>query len=616
MLDSGTICVRRDFKLIMNLILKAMVATVFALVVTAQTAVAQPADPVVTGTLTKTSAQPGEVIDGTLKVVFAEGLHAYQNPQEDETIIPIKLTTTTGELVEISYPKGEKKVLGGLTQALYVHGGTIEIPFKLRMPETAGEQEVKIVFSYQQCDEVSCYRPGKVETPFKVNLTGEVIAKTATPTEPTTPTPVPVANTQADGGRDNWLKENFEKGNWLALIPALLGIGLLINLTPCVYPLIPITLAFFASQAKEGEETSLVKKGLLGLAYMVGIAVSYGIVGGIAASSGGVFGALFANPLFNIAMGILFIGLSLSMFDVYQIGIPAGLSKHLKGRSGPLGALIMGSLVGVGAAPCAGPIIIALVAAVSETKSPFIGIMTFVIVGLGLGLPYFALSFVSNSRAVLPKAGGWMKTVKAIMGLAVIYFGVEYLVRGLSPYTGPVNLDLVKAIFFAGAALTILIYDGSTTDVRTWRVKSTGILLAGVMAGMSFSSYQFTQLGGRPEMEFEKFTAESWEAAKKSGKPIFVDVGADWCAECKVIEANVLNKEESIAASKDIIRLKIDHSTGTDPAYVDYTSKLFNIKGLPHLMFFPSGGENPKVEYHLDSPEDFIKEVQAIGGSN
>lgn len=588
-------------------------------------ALAEDVPPEVTLSVTQGSIEPGATVEGLAKVTFGPKLHAYQNPQEDPNIIPIELKGVDFELKQVSYPKGEKKVVGGLPDPYYVHSGTIEIPFSLVVPEKIPADGLKLEFFYQQCDDENCFIPGSVQAVLPGSATGAPSAPAEDESNPATGTPGQVAGGTTTAppaeGLGAFLQQQFAAQNWALLIGALLLVGLAINLTPCVYPLIPVTISYFAGQADKGNN-----KVALSFLYMVGIAFSYGLVGGIAAATGGAFGQLFQNPFFNIGLGIFMIVLALSMFDLYQIGIPPALSKHLKGRSGPVGSFIMGSLVGVGAAPCAGPVIILLFTEVARLNNPVLSVLSFVIVGVGLGLPYFALGMASNAQRALPKAGGWMKAVKAVMGLAVIYFGLAYFVQALpSVFQGPVTAWTFVA-FFLGCAVFLIWWDSGSSDKRTWIIKSIGVLLFATLGGITYSDYQgqlkveavkeeFRKLGGTANAsEFQKFTVESWEAAKASGKPIFIDATANWCAECQVIERTVFEDPKFISASSDVVLLKIDWSTGVDKEYQAMTQKMFDIRGLPHLVFVRPGGQTSSVLNSLHTVEEFTKEIEKARG--
>lgn len=580
-----------------------------ATLVSAQLSLPDP--PAVTLKSETTSAKPGETVEAVMTVTFGEGLHAYQNPQEDETIIPISVQGGEGvKIIKVDYPKGESKIIEAISPNPYfLHSGTITIPFTFEAPASAPAEGVPIEFHFQQCDDTTCYMPDQVTVNLPLTIEGGTITGSTTGNEPeaapsaSAPSAAPSAGNE--DGLVKYIRQIFAEGQWLLIIPTMIFVGLLINLTPCVYPLVPITLSYFANQSKDNGG----KRVTLGLMYMFGMAITFGAVGGIAASAGGFFGELFTMPWFNIFLGLLMVGLALSMFDLYQIGLPPFITKQLKGRSGPIGSLIMGLFVGFAAAPCAGPFIAAIFIEVAKLNNIGIGVGVFMAIGLGIGLPYVALSALAVGAKDLPKGGTWMKAVKAAMGILVIYFGVDYLIKGLPTLVNDANKPWIWVGFFGLAGLLMLIYESKNSDHRAWFIKGGTAMLCGIALGQALTS----SAPKAAETGWIKFDEAAFETAKASGKPIFIDGTADWCAECKVIEAKIFNTPEGQEILKSAVTLKIDLSSGVDPAYKKMVTEKFGIAGLPHLEFYSPGGTNRQVRRSLHSIEEFRELMKASG---
>lgn len=595
----------------MNRLLKTLVAGIAAFTVAVGWAQPRmPDPPKVEITSAVTEARPNQVIDATMTVTIAPGLHVYQNPQTDDTIIPIEVRAEG--LVKVVYPKGESKIIEAISPNPYfLHSGTIQIPIQFKAPATVPAGGVPFTFAFQQCDDMTCFIPGEVVVNLPLKVSGEPVADAPVAVDASglQPNPDAAPPTQPEAtGLVKTIRDSFESQNWALIAGLMIVTGLLVNLTPCIYPLIPITLGFFSNQAK----TNVAGRITLGLMYMLGIAITFGLVGGVAAASGGVFGELFTKPWFNIALGLMLVGLALSMFDVYQIGLPPFISNQIKGRSGPVGALIMGLFVGFGAAPCAGPFIVAVFTEVARFNSIPLGVGTFGLIGIGLGLPFVVLAALATGAKTLPKSGTWMKIVKAAMGLIVIYFGLDYILRGVPGLTDSTRA-LVWSAFYLAAAITLLAFEAKGSDLRAWWLKGIGALAFGFMLGTSWVSQQPNAKG--PEIEWVKFTPESYAAAKASGQPILIDATADWCAECKVIDAKVFKNPDGVAAVEGVQTLKIDWSTGVDPAYRDMTAKQFGIVGLPHIVFQRPGGETSRVVNDLPSVEELKKHLAEAGAN-
>ncbi|MBV6457001.1 MAG: Thiol:disulfide interchange protein DsbD [Fimbriimonadaceae bacterium] len=581
--------------------------------------------PTVSIKLAAPAVKPGAAFDATVSVTFAENLHGYQNPPTEDFMIPVTVVSGSKEFTMKSakYPKGVIKKAGGMDAAVYE--GTVQIPVTLVAPKKAGAYTLKLDVKYQQCDENNCFVPGTASSTAKI----KVDPKAAPPKKgdgkeeapvaaATTGTPGPSTGTQPvnDSKLAQLFVENFKSGNYLVVLLISIAIGLLINLTPCVYPMVPVTLSFFSGQAGDNRSARIQ----LGLMYMVGIAVTYGLVGGLAAGLGATFGALFQAPWFNIALGVFMFVLALSMFDLYQIGLPPAFTKHLKGRSGPVGSLIMGLFVGVAAAPCAGPLIVPPFTVVAESRSLPLGLLVFTTIGLGIGFPYVILASAAAGAKTLPKAGGWMKTLKAVLGIVVAGFGLLYVLQGLGAGLDERARALIWIAFFVASAIYLIGFESSGLTKPILSIKGAAALVCGLMAGITYQAEseraklaELQRAGAVAGIEWVKLTEDTYATAKSSGKPIFIDATADWCAECKATERNVFSQPNAIIALSKVQPMKIDWSTGVDPSYQDMTRKLFDIKGLPHFVFIKPGGEIALVKNHIGSPEDLIDGLRAAG---
>ena len=442
---------------------------------------------------------------------------------------------------------------------------------------------------------------------------------------PTVATPSAAPGAPAPDGSDDGfiashLKDAFTHGNYLFVILLALLTGMALAVTPCVYPMIPVTVGFFSNQVA-GNRMARVG---LGLMYMLGLALTYGVVGGVSAALGGSIGSLFQAPWFLFALGVLMTVLALSMFGVYEIRLPQFLGKQIHGRSGAVGALLMGLLMGFAAAPCAGPVVTAFAIKVAEFKSIPIGLLLFSSIGLGIGLPFFALGAFASGAKTLPKAGGWLQTLKALLGIVVLWIALNYFLEAFQLRSGEPRTYVVQATFLVLAAVYLFLFEKSGSTQAIWGMKGLAILACGIFAGSfiqarstAIRDQQLAALGANTAVRWIPFTLTSFEDAKKSGKPIVIDASADWCAVCHEIENAVFNKPEGIAAMQNVVALRIDQSTGVDQKYVDMTDHLFNIKGLPHVEILKPGGASVKVvtgKDELDSPEK-LKQYLAQAGS-
>jgi thiol:disulfide interchange protein len=229
---------------------------------------------------------------------------------------------------------------------------------------------------------------------------------------------------KADGaGSSSGLLERFNKGSiWLALILILLG-GLALNLTPCVLPVIPVNIAIIGAGAEAG---SKIRGFSIGLIYACGIALAYGIVGGVVVITGSTFGALNSSPWFNLGIALIFIILALAMFDIFSIDFsrfqPVGRSNKNKGF---LIIFFMGSVSALLAGACVAPVVIAMLVFASQVYSQgnILGIFMPFFLGIGMGTPW---PFVGAGLSLLPRPGKWMLGIKRIFAVIILLSGFYY----------------------------------------------------------------------------------------------------------------------------------------------------------------------------------------------
>ncbi|MBW1806314.1 MAG: sulfite exporter TauE/SafE family protein, partial [Deltaproteobacteria bacterium] len=203
---------------------------------------------------------------------------------------------------------------------------------------------------------------------------------------------------------------------WLTLLGIFLG-GLALNLTPCIYPLIPITVSYFGGKSGKIKENRV----LHGLFYISGLALTNSILGVSAALSGGMLGSALQKPVVLIFVACIMIALGLSFFDIWEIRIPSVLtSMASRSFGGYFGTFFMGLTLGIVAAPCLGPFILGLLTYVGQQGDPFLGFLYFFVLSIGLGLPLAFLAVFSGAMDRLPLSGSWMVWIRRFMGWVLV----------------------------------------------------------------------------------------------------------------------------------------------------------------------------------------------------
>lgn len=218
----------------------------------------------------------------------------------------------------------------------------------------------------------------------------------------------------------------------LTAIPLLFGFGVLTSLTPCIYPMIPITAAIVGGQSV-GDARRLPWRPLaLTLCYVVGLAMVYSVLGLVAGLTGTMFGTISTNPWLYFAMANVLLLAALSMLDVIPVRLPAALQARAAtaGTGGrALGAFVMGAMSGLVAAPCSAPVMLAVLAWVATTKSAGLGFVYLFAFSLGMCALLVVVGLASGQASRLPRAGAWMVWVKRVFALVMIGAAEYYLVE-------------------------------------------------------------------------------------------------------------------------------------------------------------------------------------------
>lgn len=373
---------------------------------------------------------------------------------------------------------------------------------------------------------------------------------------------------------------------WLVLLLAF-GTGIVLNATPCVYPLIPITVSFFGGRAQGNRGMLLAHV----LAYWAGMAVMYSVLGALAALSGRMLGDALTNPLVLIVLAAVFLALAASMFGLWEIRMPGAITQAAAAnRAGVAGSLLMGLLVGVLAAPCVGPVVVAFIALVARVGDVAYGLSVFFALAVGLGLPLSVLAFFSGSISRLPGAGAWMVWVRAFFGVVLV--GMAWFV--VRPLVSPEGFFWVMAFIClaGGVYLGFVKLMGSPAFRAFSRVVGVAIILAPAL---------FWWLGiFTPPPPAEKIVWLHYSQAevdKAAGKPKVLLFSADWCAPCRQLKAQTFPDPRVQQAMSGFVALKADMTTGGDEE-AKKAARQFFIRGVPTMVFLDQNGK-PLTQFNV-----------------
>lgn len=546
--------------------------------------------------------------EGEIKLAFKisikNGWHINsENPKEDY-LIPTEIRIDSDIMVQQSkfvYPKAKEIKFDFSDIPLSVFEGDIYIGTIVKIPRNTqqGDHKLYINFTFQGCNNATCMAPSSIKDTIYFSVVDKSQQIQEVDSEIFSNLEMNYSSNEIIERNEDSLVGQLEKsGLILTLLIVFLG-GLALNLTPCVYPLIPITIGYFGGQS-EGKTSKLFYMGLL---YVLGMALTYSVVGVITALSGAVFGTLLQNPLVILFIVMIFIILSLSMFGVYEFKLPdSWVMKAGGAKSGYYGAFFMGLTMGIVAAPCIGPFVIGLVTYVAAKGDPFYGFLLFFFLAIGLGLPYLFLALFSGKIKNLPRAGFWMDGIKHIFGFILlgmaIYFLEPLLPKSISNYVLP--------IFMLISGIILLFIDKEANKIFSFKLFKIIFSVLLVVA----SAYMLWPTETN-EPDWQIYSNDKYQTALANKNKILIDFYADWCIPCKELDALTFSNPKVIEKLKEFKNFKVD-MTKTLSEETEIVRKKFNIQGMPTLLIYDTNGKEINRITGFLNADDFIKLIEEV----
>jgi len=559
-----------------------------------------------------TTTKDGVKID----INLADKIHIYKNKLTATITKPIK------KELKLDLPKG--KIVTG--EEVYEGNLTISIP-KSKLGVN-GDFELEV--SLQGCSDAGiCYAPQT----YKFNLKAPQGATTTNSTKVDNNTNkesfFAKISRLAKEGNSKQIATALQSEGLLFILLLFFIVGLLLALTPCILPMIPILSSILLQQAGK-QEGGLSKKTsfTISLVYVVAMAASYAVIGIVAGLLHFDLQANLNNPWVIIPVALIFVALALSLFGYFEIGLPQSLQTKLTGISnnaqgkGLVGTAIMGAISALIVGACTAPVISGAILFISMTGNATLGGLALFVMGLGAGVPLLLVGLGANN--LVPKPGGWMENVSKLFGFLMLIMAL-YVARGI---INPTLFMYLFSFLLIGAAIMFGVFDGKEARGFAGIFKTFNfiillygsIIFIGALSGSTSVLNPLEKFIGTKieKVEDNSHKAKTYtlnsllEEIKNSKKPVVVDIGKDNCAACtELAEITFPNQKVKDELKRfKFIKLDITKYTKDDQDIM----KHFNIFGAPNILFFNSKGEaqEDKFQQGFVKPERFVEILKTI----
>jgi len=485
-----------------------------------------------------------------------------------------------------------------------VNVGDVQVDVPLIRQGTA-EMPVTLSVAYQGCKEDSiCYPPIKKQVPLVLSMLSRT-AEAATLQTVSNPQDSRVMSEQ------DAITQKLQDGGLLLNILAFFGFGLLLSLTPCVFPMIPILSGIIIGQ---GEKITSPQAFLLSLIFVLAMAIMYALLGVIAGSFQLNLQAASQNIWAITGFSLVFVALALSMFGFYELQLPAAIQTRLMSLSdnqqaGTLyGSAVMGAVSAIIVGPCVAPPLAGALLYISQTGNALFGGLALFFMGLGFGVPLLIIG--SSAGSLLPRAGAWMDVIKRFFGVIMLGVAIWFMGRVLP---GPIIL-MLTALLLIVSAIFMGALDRMETGrgwTRLWKGLGLGMLVYGIVLIIGAASGGqdiFKPLQGLvravavqdqvpAELSFKTIKSvedlnNELSEASTAGKAVMFYFYADWCIVCKEMERYTFPDPGVHTALKNVVLLKAD-VTSNDDNDVALIRK-FELYGPPAIIFFNKNAEERK----------------------
>ena len=500
---------------------------------------------------------------------------------------------------------------------------TIDIPTSLITKKIGANKPYELELAFQGCSKAGlCYAPmSKTYTATSVAPASKseskkenILLPKAQESKPAKIETTPVNETDA-------IADTLKGGSVVLVLATFFGFGLLLALTPCIFPMIPILSSIIVQQSKQaGGEMSAGRGLFLSIVYVLAMSLAYTIAGVLAGLFGANLQAMLQDPVVIIIFAGIFIALAFSMFGYYEIGLPASWQTKLNKTSeegskkgGIAGVAVMGFLSALIVGPCVAPPLAGALIYIGQTGDAILGGAALFVMSLGMGLPLLLVGL--GAGKYMPKPGGWMEQVSKVFGIVMLAIALWMLERIISDLA----FMFASAVLLIGSGIYLRAFEHIIAKTITTLVFVYGIILfVGAVSGATNVLDPFENFKGEPtsvrekdkfNWEYAKTVAQLEEVIKNSSKPVMVDYWATWCVSCKELD-NITFKDPKVVKELKkykLVKVDVTNNTKDDKALM----KKFNLFGPPALIFFENGKElKSKRIVGYKSPKEFLEIVK------
>ncbi|MCP5104537.1 MAG: protein-disulfide reductase DsbD, partial [bacterium] len=463
-------------------------------------------------------------------------------------------------------------------------------------------EPVKLTFkvSYQVCKEkpqALCYPPASKDYGVKV---GQTFKSVKSETDIKTGDTAETADRSKREGESysQWveriIKQELEHKSFLLFLLVFLA-GFLTSLTPCVYPVIPIVMGYIGTRSGKKK----LKGFYLSIFFVLGLSFVYSVFGVIAATTGTMMGISFQNPLVVVVISAIFIIMGLSLAGFFEIPVPSSISSKMQSgqKSDVLGALLVGGVSGIIAAPCVGPVLIALLSWISQTGNIMLGFSLTFTFSMGLSVIFLVVGTFSGVVSAMPKGGSWMNYVKYFFSILLLGGGVYFL----TSITADWFAYLLWGVFLVAAAVFMGLFKAQEEDAelkdKLFKLILVLLFLAGAFLfvkslDMKYFPVKYSAAGAVEKVHLPWISdlEEGKKLAEAENKMMMIDTYADWCVACKELDEYTFSAPEVSERLKGFVLVKLDFTKKTEAN--EALRKSLGVIGMPTVIFLNAeGGE-------------------------